>query len=222
MVTLSNSPGTMHITCLYGFPKCTQKMKTWDLLVNLRRTDEAPWLVIGDYNQILGPDDKVGGNLVGLNEIDAANRALLSCSLVEMDTMGYRYTWCNKRKSPHTIEEKLDRGFANRSPELIKRGGTKEVNPQKQGTEQQPLEVKGDQMIVHIDASSDNIISTGAGLIIQDVDEAFMVAACSLHPKTLDASMAECLTLIWDLEELKQLEIMHDVIITDCLPLAND
>ncbi|KAK7290282.1 hypothetical protein RIF29_04584 [Crotalaria pallida] len=68
-------------------------------------------------------------------------------------------------------------------------------------------------MIVHIDASCDNIIGTGVGLI--------MVATCSLLPKALDASMAECLTLRWALEKLKQLEIVHAVIFTDCLPLAN-
>ena len=54
--------GATHVTTLYGFPQAGKKHQTWGLIRSLRPPDGVPWLCVGDYNQIMAPEDKRGGN----------------------------------------------------------------------------------------------------------------------------------------------------------------
>ncbi|KAK7259820.1 hypothetical protein RIF29_25435 [Crotalaria pallida] len=114
-IVTSEEGVVFHATFLYGYPNGHDKKHTWDLLSRLKRNSSDPWVVIGDYNQILGPEDKVGGAGCDFAEIQAARDCLHECGLTEVGFVGSRFTWCNRRKSPDTIEERLDRAFANQS-----------------------------------------------------------------------------------------------------------
>lgn len=41
------------------------------------------------------------------------NRVLSDCGLHDVRYSGYRFTWSNKRKIPHTVEERLDYALVN-------------------------------------------------------------------------------------------------------------
>lgn len=43
------------------------------------------------------------------------SQTLVDCGLQDVGYMGYRFTWSNKRKSPHTIQERLDYALVNDS-----------------------------------------------------------------------------------------------------------
>ncbi|KAK7255554.1 hypothetical protein RIF29_28967 [Crotalaria pallida] len=105
--------GAVFITCLYGYPQGALKYQTWSLLTSVAKDIDKPWMVIGDINQVLGPEDKTGGNPVDLLEIDTARICLEVCNLKEIEWCGSRFTWSNRRKHPDSIEEHLDRAFSN-------------------------------------------------------------------------------------------------------------
>ena len=42
-----------HLTCFYGWPKASQKCKSWALLSHVATLVHGPWLCIGDFNAIL-------------------------------------------------------------------------------------------------------------------------------------------------------------------------
>ncbi|KAK7250571.1 hypothetical protein RIF29_33087 [Crotalaria pallida] len=109
------SDASFFISCIYGHPESSEKYRTWRLLNSIKKRTDDPWLAIGDINQVLCPEDKVGGNAVDMSEVDAARSCLDRCNLNYVQWVGPRYTWCNRRKHPHTIEEHLDRAFTNSS-----------------------------------------------------------------------------------------------------------
>jgi exonuclease III len=48
-------------TGFYGHPVPTKRHITWSLLQILAQFDPLPWVCIGDFNEILTPSEKVGG-----------------------------------------------------------------------------------------------------------------------------------------------------------------
>ena len=50
-------------TGMYGMPETRRKHKTWELLRTLDRKFSLPWLVAGDFNEILLSHEKFGGAL---------------------------------------------------------------------------------------------------------------------------------------------------------------
>ena len=50
------------LTGIYGEPRWQDKYKTWDKLRELNGLHNMPWLVIGDFNEILFSHEKEGGN----------------------------------------------------------------------------------------------------------------------------------------------------------------
>lgn len=48
------------LTEFYGEPKTSKRQKTRSLLKELKPINQSPWMVIGDFNEILFPYEKVG------------------------------------------------------------------------------------------------------------------------------------------------------------------
>ncbi|KAL2924115.1 Importin subunit beta-2 [Bienertia sinuspersici] len=47
---------------VYGLSSIGQKSKTWDLLRGLQERNHIPWLIIGDFNEVLYTSEKNGRN----------------------------------------------------------------------------------------------------------------------------------------------------------------
>lgn len=74
---------------------------------------ELPWLMLGDFNELLSSCDKLGGNLLILRQVQMLRDSLDSCDMVDLGFHGPRFTWVNKKEVVHFIQERLDKGFAN-------------------------------------------------------------------------------------------------------------
>ncbi|GLT94942.1 hypothetical protein SLE2022_126530 [Rubroshorea leprosula] len=51
-----------HFTSYYGHPKRHNRRRSWQLLRELATKSELPWLIGGDFNDLLHSYEKVGGN----------------------------------------------------------------------------------------------------------------------------------------------------------------
>lgn len=49
-------------TSFFGHPDTTRKEETWELLKNLQPVANDPWLVRGDFNEIMKHEEKHGGH----------------------------------------------------------------------------------------------------------------------------------------------------------------
>ena len=102
-------------TGIYGHPETGQKHHTWTLMKRLATLSSLPWLCFGDFNEILMPFEKLGGNVRDVRMMFEFREAMRECELVDLGWKGQPFTWSNQRYGPHLTEERLDRFLCNRS-----------------------------------------------------------------------------------------------------------
>ena len=99
------------ISGVYAPAQSHQKDAFWSHLKNLNQVIDKPWCLIGDFNELEYPTDKVGGPPVGQSRITRLPRFLQFCRAVSLPVQGRTFTW-KKRIHGHLIYEKLDRAIA--------------------------------------------------------------------------------------------------------------
>ena len=60
---INPGPGLPHwrLTGFYGYANTGEQDKSWQLLRDLADLDSLPWLLIGDFSEILNGEEKIGG-----------------------------------------------------------------------------------------------------------------------------------------------------------------
>lgn len=97
---------TWILTVLYASPNCSLRNNLWCYLENLFSMHRFPWILIGDYNELVAAVDKSFGSLSG--RFGGLKRWVERNALIDLGFKGSRFTWTNNR-----IKERLDRGFCN-------------------------------------------------------------------------------------------------------------
>ena len=72
-----------------------------------------PWLVIGDFNEILEQLEKDGGAQRREVQMDLFRNTLKNCQLSDLGFIGPKFTWVNSQVDGTFIRERLDRAIAN-------------------------------------------------------------------------------------------------------------
>lgn len=110
-VTIEESNNSIwRLTGMYGEFRWENKYKTWDRMRSLHQSQNLPWLLIGDLNEIQNLSEKEGGNPRPPQYMQAFQQAIDDCDLRDMGYVGDGYTWQRGR-----IRERLDRGLINES-----------------------------------------------------------------------------------------------------------
>ena len=60
----------------------------WENLKTVAHLHNLPWLMIGDFNEVLSDDDKFGGNHVNLNKALEFKDCLDECNMVDLGFVG--------------------------------------------------------------------------------------------------------------------------------------
>lgn len=71
-----------------------------------------PWLLIGDFNEVLLPSEVRGGHFV-LSRAEKFATVLEQCGLLDLGATGNKYTWVRRAVGAHPISIRLDRALAN-------------------------------------------------------------------------------------------------------------
>jgi hypothetical protein len=95
-------------TGFYGEPAWDDKHLSWSCLRDLSTLYTLPWLVIGDFNEIMYSDEKEGGNPRPLRMMQEFRDCLSACELHDMGHTGDKFTW---RRGE--VRERLDRAVCN-------------------------------------------------------------------------------------------------------------
>ncbi|XP_071685251.1 uncharacterized protein [Lolium perenne] len=102
------------LTGIYGESKAGEKENTWKLLRNLHAQSELPWMVLGDFNEILFAGEKEGGPAQAQGAMEAFRRTLEQCELADLGFVGDPFMWRNNwHLADGYIRERLDRAVAN-------------------------------------------------------------------------------------------------------------
>uniref|UniRef100_A0A803PZ04 Reverse transcriptase domain-containing protein n=1 Tax=Cannabis sativa TaxID=3483 RepID=A0A803PZ04_CANSA len=103
-----------HFTTFYGAPESHLRTNTWNLLRSFATpSNNFPWLVLGDFNELLSNEDKDGGPLRSEKLMNDFKQAIDFYNLITIPYTGDRYTWTNKHYNGTLVKERLDRGFHN-------------------------------------------------------------------------------------------------------------
>ncbi|KAF5449841.1 hypothetical protein F2P56_030246 [Juglans regia] len=100
-------------TGVYGHPDASNRYLTWNLMRTLCPSTSGPWLVGGDFNEVLYLHEKRGGRPWPYAQLENFRAVMEDCALQDLGFQGPRFTWCNGRTGIQRISERLDRFFGN-------------------------------------------------------------------------------------------------------------
>ncbi|XP_019168052.1 PREDICTED: uncharacterized protein LOC109163801 [Ipomoea nil] len=100
------------MTGFYGFSKRPQRRESWDLIRSLAGKSDLPWVIIGDFNDLLYQCEKQGGNPHPDSLLRGFGEAIEECGLTQLPMSGYPFTWEKGKGTPNWIEERLDKVLA--------------------------------------------------------------------------------------------------------------
>lgn len=103
------------IFAVYASPRYSERKILWDNLDLLATLHHLPWLLLGDFTEILSSEDKLGGRPINLSRAIKFQECLNACDMVDLGFHGPRFMWANKRDFLYLIQERIDRCFANPS-----------------------------------------------------------------------------------------------------------
>lgn len=103
--SITAGSGTWLCTTIYDSPIPTIRAPFWQYLCDLSNTIDCLWLMLGDFNEILLPGDQRGGNFL-LSRAEAFALMYDQCGMVDLNTIGSRFTWHRNCKGNRAISKK--------------------------------------------------------------------------------------------------------------------
>ncbi|KAL0925393.1 hypothetical protein M5K25_003719 [Dendrobium thyrsiflorum] len=109
----SKSLGCWNVATVYGSRLCLERSSLWGILADCLVGD-SPSIVGGDFNCVLGKEDKRGGKRFRLSKGPREMRSFMTNSdFHDLVSIGPAYTWCNNKEGASRIWERLDRCLLN-------------------------------------------------------------------------------------------------------------
>ncbi|XP_074320303.1 uncharacterized protein LOC141657078 [Silene latifolia] len=100
------------MSVIYGFNKVHERIPLWDYLRNMRQAVNGPWLVMGDFNNVLAMCERVGSE-VSNYELRGFQECVDDCGLVDLPAHGAYFTWNNKHEPGAMVFSRIDRAMSN-------------------------------------------------------------------------------------------------------------
>jgi hypothetical protein len=113
-IQVSPSQPQWLLSAVYASPNLETRLKFWDHLVNFASTHNVPWVVAGDFNDILSSHEKLSSTPANSRRMNVFHNCLDACNLLDLGFNGPRFTWTNKRDRG-LVMERLDQFFCNPS-----------------------------------------------------------------------------------------------------------
>lgn len=79
-------------TSFYGDPDPNKRDQSWQLMDRLSDSGNTPWILGGDFNEILNDNEKEGGAQKARKGMDNFREALDKCRLIDPGFSGAKHT----------------------------------------------------------------------------------------------------------------------------------
>ncbi|XP_062114319.1 uncharacterized protein LOC133825382 [Humulus lupulus] len=100
------------VTFIYAFIDANGREILWRDLKILARDHKQPWVVLGDFNDILNADERVGKRVQG-GSSSSFQDCIEECQLEDVKYSGCFFTWTNKQDKEGRIYSNIDRVMEN-------------------------------------------------------------------------------------------------------------
>ncbi|XP_062115678.1 uncharacterized protein LOC133829870 [Humulus lupulus] len=99
-----------YVSFVYGFNAEEGRVELWKELYECFTLE--PWLVLGDFNDILHKDERIGVKVKYIKSV-TFQQCIEKCNLEDVKSTGSFFTWTNKQQGDDRIYSKIDRVLAN-------------------------------------------------------------------------------------------------------------
>lgn len=101
------------LSIVYASPNPMFRSQLWDYIRAVGGVIDLPWLLLGDFNQVVAAHDKRGGCPFNPSRAQLLVDTIQACHLLDLGYQGPSFTWTNGRKGNAHIRERLDRAWCN-------------------------------------------------------------------------------------------------------------
>ncbi|XP_057468132.1 uncharacterized protein LOC130757384 [Actinidia eriantha] len=108
LATCKSSNFSFSTSFVHGFNTAVGRRTLWDNLHKFSSSLHAPWIILGDFNNVLNMDERVNGRLVTMYETRDFKDCCYNLGLSDIRFSGLYHTWSN-----NTIWCKLDQAVVN-------------------------------------------------------------------------------------------------------------
>lgn len=98
------------ISFIYAANALIHRREVWSSLTDFGNSLDKPWIVLGDFNNVLKSGERFNGRVVTQYEIKDFVNCCNSLGLVDIQSVGQLFTWSN-----NTVCSKLDRAMINQA-----------------------------------------------------------------------------------------------------------
>ncbi|XP_023881645.1 uncharacterized protein LOC111994021 [Quercus suber] len=100
-------------TGFYGNPEMCKREESLNLIRNLSKRCDLPWVIMGDFNEIIHANEKEGGNARPEGQMKLFRDTINSCELRDLGYYGSDFTWSHRLGTKGWVRERLDRAFVS-------------------------------------------------------------------------------------------------------------
>ncbi|KAJ6904458.1 hypothetical protein NC652_022464 [Populus alba x Populus x berolinensis] len=112
--TSLSTNATLKISFIYGYNTPAERTLLWQYICQeSSQSTSIPWILMGDFNAIIRPADRHGGDITWHHHLDDFNDCIQQSQLLQVPYSGLKYSWHNGQQGDHTIQKKLDWIFCN-------------------------------------------------------------------------------------------------------------
>jgi hypothetical protein len=90
-------------TFVYGEPRTQDRHHMWDLLKRLKSCSNAPWLVIGDFNEVMWSHEHLSNHRRPARQMMDFWEVLSHCDLHDIGFTGLPWTYDNKQAGDQNV-----------------------------------------------------------------------------------------------------------------------
>ena len=100
------------LSCIYGEPVKGKRNEVWERLTRIGTKRKGPWIMTGDFNEMIDPSEKLGGAARDIDEGKEFRQMLHANGLWNIKHFGYQFSWAGTRNNEN-VQCRLDRTVAN-------------------------------------------------------------------------------------------------------------
>lgn len=80
------------LLAIYASPRYAERKLLWENLATVAGLHSMPWVMAGDFNEILDGEDKFGGRSVNLSRAMKFQECLNNCRMIDLGFFGPKFT----------------------------------------------------------------------------------------------------------------------------------
>jgi hypothetical protein len=98
---------------IYGEPRVQDRHNMWSLLRRIMPKSDAPWLMIGDFNETMWKGEHYSCTRRAERQMLDFREVLSHCDLHDLGFVGLPWTYDNKQEGSRNVKVRFDRAVAS-------------------------------------------------------------------------------------------------------------